>query len=111
MDTGIVSVEFRPRPEHIGFEGIVHGGALATVLDDAMVWAAAWHIRRFCVCGELSVRFRASARVGAPLLATANVLSARSRLIEVEGAITDAQGKPVASASAKYVPVPLDRHR
>ena len=31
--SGVVSVEFAPRPEHIGFEGIVHGGVLATVLD------------------------------------------------------------------------------
>src|SRR5438034_340307 len=97
-DSGVVSVDFTPQPQHIGFEGIVHGGVLATVLDEAMVWAATWHIRRFCVCGELTVRFRANARVGAPLLVTANVLSARSRLIEVEASVTDA-GQLVASAA------------
>src|SRR5437870_11277091 len=51
--TGEVHVEFLPRPQHIGFEGIIHGGALATILDEAMVWAATWHGRRFCLCGAM----------------------------------------------------------
>ena len=33
---------FTPQPAHIGFEGVVHGGVLATVLDEAMVWCATW---------------------------------------------------------------------
>ena len=51
-DSGIVTVDFIPLAEHIGFEGIIHGGVLATVLDEAMVWAATWAGRRFCVCGN-----------------------------------------------------------
>ncbi len=58
---GVVETRFLPAIEHVGFEGIVHGGAIATVLDEAMVWAASWHGKRFCVCGEMSVRFRQSA--------------------------------------------------
>src|ERR1700710_2015642 len=69
--SGVVSVEFTPRVEHIGFEGIVHGGVVATVIDEAMVWAATWGGRRFCVCGEMSVRFRQSAQVGQPVLVAA----------------------------------------
>src|SRR5438132_779065 len=71
--TGIVSVNFAARREHIGFEGIVHGGLIATVLDEAMVWAATWNIKRFCVCGEISVRFRRSAQVGEPMHVEARV--------------------------------------
>ena len=65
--TGIVHVDFSPRREHICFEGIAHGGMLATVFDEAMVWAATWNLRRFCVCGEFSVRFRRPATVGETL--------------------------------------------
>src|SRR4051812_40117448 len=64
--TGVVSVDFAAEPQHIGFEGIVHGGLIATVIDEAMVWAATWNGKRFCVCGELSVRFRRPAQVGEP---------------------------------------------
>ncbi|PAW72220.1 MAG: hypothetical protein B9S33_22895, partial [Pedosphaera sp. Tous-C6FEB] len=38
---------FTPRAEHIGFKGVTHGGILATVLDEIMVWAVAVSTRRF----------------------------------------------------------------
>ena len=109
--TGVVSVLFTPRPEHIGFEGIVHGGVLATVLDEAMVWAATWAGKRFCVAGEISVRFRRSAGVGEPLRVATQVESARPRLIQTSGTVTDRSGAVLAEATGKYVPVPPERHR
>src|SRR5579862_5670516 len=66
-ETGVVTTTFAPQSHHMGFEGIVHGGLLSTVLDEAMVWAASWHGKQFCVCGELNVRFRQNARIGVPL--------------------------------------------
>src|SRR5690348_467563 len=104
---GVVSTSFTPRPEHIGFVGIVHGG-VATVLDEAMVWAATWSGRRFCVCGELTVRFRASARIGRALRIKARVDSARPKLIQTSAEARDADGELVATAVGKYVPVPPD---
>jgi uncharacterized protein (TIGR00369 family) len=109
--TGVVSVRFTPRPEHIGFEGIVHGGVLATVLDEAMVWAATWAGKRFCVAGEFSVRFRRSASVGEPLRVETRVDSNRSRLIQTSGTVTDGTSALVAESTGKYVPVPPERHR
>src|SRR3954452_18766193 len=58
---GVIAVTFTPRPEHIGFVGIVHGGVVATVLDEAMVWAAIWACRRACVAGGMAGRFPAGA--------------------------------------------------
>src|SRR5689334_20543990 len=67
-ETSTVRVEFTPRLQHIGFEGVVHGGVIATVLDEAMVWCATWSGRRFCVCAELTTRFRKEAAVGRKLI-------------------------------------------
>src|ERR1700694_4891372 len=39
-EDGTVTVQFVPRAQDIGFEGIIHGGVLAMVVDEAMVWAA-----------------------------------------------------------------------
>jgi uncharacterized protein (TIGR00369 family) len=109
--TGVVSVVFTPRPEHIGFEGIVHGGILATVLDEAMVWAATWAGKRFCVAGEMTVRFRKSAGVGRVLRVEAKVGSSRARLIQTTGVVADDAGGVIADATGKYVPVPPERNR
>jgi len=110
--TGVVTTTFVPTKDHIGFEGIVHGGVLATVLDEAMVWAATWHGKRFCVAGEMSVRFRQSANVGEPLLVTAAIDLARSKLITATGEVRRAADNTLlTTATGKYVPLPDDRNR
>src|SRR4051812_47030342 len=81
-EPGGVRVQFTPIPHPIGFEGLVPRGTLATVIDEAMVWAATWSGKRFCVCAELTVRFKKVALVGEPLTVEAKVKSSRSRLIE-----------------------------
>jgi uncharacterized protein (TIGR00369 family) len=108
--TGVVSCIFTPRAEHIGFEGIIHGGALATVLDEAMVWAGTWAAKRFCVCAELTIRFRETAVVGQPVQVEARPVSVRSRLISTEAAISDGRGV-LCVAVGKYSPLPPERNR
>jgi acyl-coenzyme A thioesterase PaaI-like protein len=108
--TNIVSLTYTPLPEHIGFEGIVHGGILATVLDEAMVWAATWHNKIFCVAGEMNIRFRLGATVGEQLNVTAQVLSQRRNIIETVGQIRSPAGV-VATATGKYIPVSPDRNK
>ena len=111
-ETSTVSVAFTPRPEHIGFEGVVHGGVIATVLDEAMVWCATWSGRRFCVCAELTTSFRKEAAVGRRLIVEARIETSRSRLITTIGEVRDAEtDEVVATGTAKYVPVPHDRNR
>src|ERR1051325_11488323 len=85
--SGQVRCEFVPGPHLIGFEGVIHGGVLATVLDEAMVWAATWRGKRFCLCGELTVRYRQPAEVGRALLITAQVESSRSKIIQTVGEV------------------------
>lgn len=108
---GIVTSLFTALAHHMGFEGIVHGGLLSTVLDEAMVWAATWAGKRFCVCGELNVRFRQSVRIGQIVSVEARIASVRSRLIETEGHLRDADGKVLVEATGKYVPVSPERNR
>jgi acyl-CoA thioesterase FadM len=84
---------------------------LATVIDEAMVWAATWAGERFCLCAEMTVRYRAPAAVGQALTVEARVESARPRLIQAIAEIRDAAGEVIASASGKYVPLPPDRNR
>src|SRR5438067_2172769 len=102
--SNLVTTTFTPTPDHIGFEGIIHGGLLATVLDEAMVWTATWQIKRFCVCGEMTVRFRESAIVGEPLTVTAKVDQARTKLIVTSGQDERPDGKILAIPNGKYIP-------
>jgi acyl-coenzyme A thioesterase PaaI-like protein len=110
--TSTVTTHFTPTRDHIGFEGIVHGGLLATILDEAMVWAATWHGKRFCVCGELVTRFKESATVGHPITITAKIDQARKKLITTTAEVRRTHDNTLlATATAKYVPLPDDRNR
>jgi acyl-coenzyme A thioesterase PaaI-like protein len=103
-DTGHVITDFTTDPHHIGFAGLIHGGLLATVLDEAMVWAAIWSSRRACVAAEMTVRFKQKVAVGRSISVDAWVTRATRRLIETESALCD--GAVVCcTATAKYVPL------
>jgi acyl-coenzyme A thioesterase PaaI-like protein len=104
-ETGIVLTRVTPRPEHIGFEGVAHGGMIATVMDEVMVWAASWNGKRFCLCGEMTVRYRRRAEVGQELFFTAQIESARSKLISTTAEAADESGQVIATATGKYVPL------
>jgi acyl-coenzyme A thioesterase PaaI-like protein len=107
---GLVKTAFTPTRDHIGFEGIIHGGLLATVLDEAMVWAATWQIKRFCVCGEMTVRFRESATVAEPLAVIAKVDQSRTKLLITSAEIQRPDGTIIATATGKYIPLDDQRN-
>lgn len=110
-DSAKVETHFTPSPYHIGFEGIIHGGVLATVLDEAMVWAATWAGKRFCVAAEMTIRFRNAAAVGRPLRVIAEVESSRSRVIQTTGQILREDGEIIATATGKYMYMSPERHK
>lgn len=109
-DKGLVVADFIATPSHVGFEGLVHGGILSTVMDEAMTWAATWNIKRFCLCGELNVRFRQSVLVGQKVRVEAVVDFSRHKLVEPSCKLFDEFHKLLATATGKYVPVSPDQH-
>jgi acyl-coenzyme A thioesterase PaaI-like protein len=108
--TGIVRTRFTPQPHHIGFDGVVHGGVIATVLDEAMVWAATWAGRRFCLCGEMNVRFRKKVAIGEHVDVEASVTQSRPRLVKTVGTVSTGAGELLVESSGKYVPLDEPRH-
>lgn len=93
-------------PDHLqGWQGTVHGGLLATVLDEAMIKAAMFAGIR-CVTGELNVKYRKPAVTGQAYRASGQVLSTRGRLVLAEGSIQDADGQVYATATGRMVTIP-----
>jgi acyl-coenzyme A thioesterase PaaI-like protein len=110
-EIGTIHTHFAPASEHIGFHAMAHGGVLATVMDEVMVWAASWSVRRFCVCAEMSVRFRQKAQVGESLKFSAHVEFRRTRLIGTTAEAVDRAGNVVAEATGKYMPLSPEENR
>ena len=105
-DGKIVRARFMPRADYIGFKQTVHGGIIATVMDEIMVWACAVQTRRFAYCAELNVRYISPLRPGEETLATAELVeNRRNKLFEAKGELRDSSGRVLASATGKYLPI------
>jgi len=105
-DGHVVRTHFKPRPEHIGFKEVVHGGIIATLLDEIMVWACLAQTKRFAYCAEFTLRFLNPLRPGQETLATAElVANRRDRIFEAKAELHDSAGKLLATATGKYLPV------
>jgi len=105
-DGHLVQTRFVPRAEHIGFKGVVHGGLIATVLDEIMVWACAVPTRRFAYCAELTVRFLKPLAPGEEVLVTSElVVNRKDRLYEAKAVACNAANLKLAEATGKYRPL------
>jgi uncharacterized protein (TIGR00369 family) len=108
-DGHLVRAEFTPRPEHIGFRDVVHGGIIATILDEIMVWACAVQVRKFGYCAEMSVRYQQPLRPGQVVVATGEmVANRRNRIFEAKAEIRSRDNSLMASATGKYLPLKAD---
>jgi uncharacterized protein (TIGR00369 family) len=105
-DGRVVRARFRPRAEHVGFRQVIHGGIIATVLDEIMVWACAVGTKRFAFCVELNVRFVKPARPGEETVASAELVeNRRNKIFEAKAGLRNAAGELLASATGKYLPL------
>ncbi len=99
--------DFKPERFHQGWMGIVHGGILSTLLDETMNDILSRDGRPVATA-ELTMRFKRPAKTGIPLRIRARVTRERPPLYEAEGDITDAEGRVVATGSAKMIEVKSD---
>lgn len=105
-DGQVVRTTFTPAPDQIGFRGVTHGGVLATVLDEIMVWACAVATRRFAYCAELTTRFHQTAIPGHTLTVTSRLTAnRRNRIFDAAAEMRDGDENLIASATGKYRPI------
>ncbi len=108
-DGRIVQTHFRPKPVHIGFKGVMHGGLIATVLDEVMVWACAVGTRKFAFCAELTVRYLNPVQPGEEVIAAGELAANRkNRIFEAKAALRNLSGATLAEATGKYLPIKAD---
>ncbi len=97
---------FTPSPAHQGYEGIVHGGILSALLDEAMA-KLAFSLGIPAVTAEITVKFKAPAAPGEQLTVSGRLTRETKRLVLAEAGI--ARGSVViAEATGKLLRI-VDR--
>ncbi|HEX9020573.1 MAG TPA: hotdog domain-containing protein, partial [Nitrospirota bacterium] len=82
-----IRAKFTPLDTHEGFEGIVHGGILSTLLDEAMA-KLIFSLGIPAVTAEMTVKFRSPASPGEELTVSGRITDETKRLILAEAKIT-----------------------
>lgn len=83
LEEGIVSVAFNPRTDYIGFKDTLHGGIIATALDEVSAWSAMLHESVLVYTATLDIRYRKPAMVGSSFTLTGIVEERRGRRLTI----------------------------
>ena len=102
---GAVEARWQPRGDFEGFQGIIHGGIVSTVLDEAMSKAVASLPCRALTC-ELRVRLRNRVATGAALRVRGWVTQKRKRRILAEAVLTTDSGEECARGWGTFLERP-----
>ncbi len=102
LGDGTATATWIPGDHYAGWENKVHGGLLATLLDEVMAWAPS-SFDSWAVTAEMRIRYRSPANPGEPLTATATVVNRRRRIYEVHGEVRTADGRLVAEADGRFL--------
>ena len=97
---------FIPERRFQGWKNILHGGIIATLLDEALAHAYGGRDRgagEAAVTAELAVKFRKPVKIGEAVVLEGRVVSASGRVIEGESILSDESGSVLASATGKLI--------
>lgn len=103
-----VHAVWTPTADWEGFQDIIHGGIVSTVLDEAMSKAVMFS-RCEALTGELRVRFRRHVSPGETLYIRAWVARRRKRLVVTEATLTGPDGVERAHAWASLLALRAER--
>jgi beta-phosphoglucomutase len=83
-----VTAEFTAGKFHQGWNDVVHGGILYTLLDEVTAYAMLCHGIEFGVTAKSEIRFKQVAPINEPIQASAWVTKLTKRLVETKGVLT-----------------------
>lgn len=98
-DENAYEVEFTPQDWHQGYDGIIHGGILTTVLDELSADFLRAKGKRG-VTARLDVRFREPVLLGDTVYGRAEIEKVKGPLYTVVSKLVKADGTPAVEAVA-----------
>jgi uncharacterized protein (TIGR00369 family) len=92
-----------------GWDGIAHGGIVATVLDEVMAWALIDH-DAWGLTARMTIDYKRPVPIGRPIRGEGWVVEVRRRLLRTSGRIVDAtSGELLATSEGTYLAAPEER--
>jgi len=104
LSPGHARVAMDMKPEYINFNGMVFGGIISAVADQAFAYATNSVITPN-VASQFNIHFIASAAAGDRLTAECNVMKSGKRVCISEIKVTNKQGAVIAMCTGTTIPL------
>ena len=104
LSPGYAKVAMKLTPEYGNFNGMVFGGIIMSVADEAFGYAVN-SVDHPSVATQFNTHFIAAARVGDELIAEGRLLKSGKRVGIAEVTVTNQEGKLIAKATGTTIPV------
>ena len=92
-----------------GWRTVVHGGLVATVLDEVMTWAAIVGSRKACYAAEFSIRMLRPLAPGTECVAQGKMTENRKRIFNTESFLKGPEDEIYARGTGRYMVVPSEK--
>lgn len=105
-EPGRCRAEFIPARKFQGWQDILHGGIVATLLDEGFAHALGGADRgsgTSAVTAEMTVRYKRPAVIGRKLILEGWVVGRDRRVVRCESVLRDESGTEIAAAKGKLV--------
>jgi len=93
-----------PALTFMGYEGLLHGGVSAALLDEIMI-KAVLASGRLVVTGRMSIQYRKPVSLGSRLHLRGQIVGRKGRLFHTQGSLFRESEKPLVTATGTYVEV------
>ncbi|MBM3155585.1 MAG: PaaI family thioesterase [Chloroflexi bacterium] len=104
LSDGYARVTMKLKPEHVNFNGMIFGGIVMSLADQAFAYATNSVITPN-VASQFNIHFIAAANVGDELTAECRVVRSGKRVCVSEMTVTDHKGKLIAKATGTTIPL------
>jgi acyl-coenzyme A thioesterase PaaI-like protein len=101
-----VHATLHPRPDYVGWPGVLHGGITATALDEIMNWGSILLAGIWTATGTMDLRYRAQVPIDVPLPLIAGITEARGRTVRAWAKLLLPGGSVAAESTGLLVRLP-----
>jgi uncharacterized protein (TIGR00369 family) len=104
-----VCTEITLDKQYEGWEGVIHGGIVSTLLDEVMSWAIMYRKKVFLVTRKMDIKYVRPVLVGRPLTVSGRLMDdSQPPKIRARAEIRDEQGRLLVRSSAEFVEIPKE---
>lgn len=104
LSPGYAKVTMKLRPEYINFNGLIFGGIIMALADEAFAYASNTIITPN-VASQFNIHFIAGAQTDDELVAECKVVKSGKRVCISEMVVTNQEGKLIAKATGTTIPL------